>query len=171
MAFTSLGEYTLGEVVPVALEATAAATLSLNAQLPQLQAKLAALAQLQANVALKPPNILATIQLLTTLIGSLQAAIAVGTPSLTVDATALLAVIAEITTLIGSLSAQLGIVAGIEASLGGASVHLLKFDGTVSELAPGGVPGLSGSADVQALVQVAASSVAWDAMAAVFKTS
>jgi hypothetical protein len=170
VTFTSLGEVTLGAVVPIALTATGAATASLSVQLPQLQTKLAALIQLQARVALTPPSIVASIQSIAVLTASLQAALAVGAPSLPIEVSALLAVVAEISATIGSLTAQLGIVAGIEAQLGGASVHLLRYDGTVTGLVPTGIPGISGSANINALLTVAASSISWEAMQAVFKT-
>lgn len=171
MPFTSLGEATLGNVVPIALSATAAATASLNLQLPEINAKLAALLQLQARVAITPPSIAGSIDVLVGLVANLNLALSLGLPSISVDLSAVAAVIAQLSASLGSLNAQLGLVLGIEATLGGASVHLLRYEGTVDGLAPSGIPGLSGSQEVNAIVVVGASSASWAAMQQVFKTS
>lgn len=171
MAFTHLGELTLGAVVPVALSATAAATASLNAQLPELQIKLASLLELSARVALVPPTIAASIQTVIALNASLVAALSVGAPAVMVDVSGLLAVMAQLSADIGALTLQLQVILGIEAQLGGASVHLLRYDGTASGLVPEGIPGVSAGADVHAIVVLASTSAAWGAIQSVFKTS
>lgn len=171
MAFTHLGELTLGAVVPVALSATGAAVASINAQLPELQIKLASLLELSARVALVPPTIAASIQTAIALNASLVAALSVGAPAVSVDVSGLLAVMAQLSADISALTLQLQVILGIEAQLGGASVHLLRYDGTAGALVPEGIPGVSSGQDVHAIVVLGASSVSWGAIQSVFKTA
>lgn len=171
MGYTSLGEMTLGAVVPVALTATASATASINVQLPELQLKLAALLELSARVTLVPPTIAASILAVANMGIQLGIALSAGAPSVLVDVSAILAAIAEINASIGALTVQLGIILNIEAALGGASVHLLNYEGVASGLVSSGIDGISSSANVNALLIVASTSAAWATMSTVFKTA
>lgn len=167
MTLTPLGTKSIGECVPVAVAATAAAKVSLGLADIDLKAKAAALALLQARVTIQPPTLDAQVAASAQLQAALVGAMAVGAPLVPVDVSAIATAMAQLTADIGTLQTQLSIALEAQASLGGAAVHLLRYDGPAGQLA-GGVPGVAPETEVHAVVVVATSPAAEAAIRGVF---
>lgn len=167
MTATLVGSYTVGECLPIALDAQA----SLQAQLPSIQAKVTGALAAQAAVVLQPPTLAADLTAALGLVAQLQAAIALDLPSVTLDLALMAAIVAELQAELGSLTAQLDRF----VSLGAAGVHLIVQDGTLGTLGGdvGGAAAAIGRSDTatRAVVMVTTTPAAWAGLSACVKVS
>jgi hypothetical protein len=175
MSAEIVGEYTVGECIPIGVAAKAALDVSLGLQLPELQAKLAGLLEIQASLTLTPPSLAASLSAALALVASLEASIALGLPSASIDLSVIAGIIAELNIFLGQLNAQLALSLGFGVTFGTPGVHLLKAEGPIedigSELAPL-IQSLAGSgATGHALVLVATEPGVWAALQQALKTS
>lgn len=136
MSFELLGFRSLGQVVPIALSATAAATAGIGLTLPTLQAQLTGALALQLQVGITPPSLAASLTAALALVSALEAKIALGGPDVSLGLTVMVDVIAQLKLLIGAIEAQLNIVLDINAVLGSPGVALYRHTGTLDQLAP-----------------------------------
>lgn len=175
----SLGSLSLGQCVPLAVTAEGAITASVNVSLPQIQAQIAGLLQAQINLSVNPPTLAASLSTALQIVTSLEAAIAVGLPSVDFQVTAVAALLAKLQVTLGSLTAQLGISANLGLILGSPGVAAYAYSGTVGDLGPavttataGGLPIGSGPGDAcNAILLATETPATWSAMQQLFKTS
>lgn len=126
MTASLVGEFTLGECLPLA----AGAQVSLQAQLPELAARVAGALEAQAAVTLQPPTLAADLAAALGLVAQIQAAIALGLPSVTLDLALMASIVAELQASLGALQAQIALF----ACLGTPGVYLVAQDGTLGGL-------------------------------------
>lgn len=146
------GGVTLGEAIPTALQATAAANIAIGVSLPELQAKLAGAIQAQASVSVSPPSFAAALEFAAQLTAA--ANLAISGPAVNVDVAAIAKFIAEIEVLLGQLQAQASVVLGLNILFGTAGVHMYTVEDPIgqhgndlqAQLA-GGTPGGGGPDD------------------------
>ena len=135
MSFELLGFKSLGEVVPLALDATVALDASIGLVLPEIQAKITGMIDLQAQLTLNPPSLVTSLNALLDLAAQFQAAIALGLPSASLDLTAVATALAELNLLLGQLNAQIALSLGFKATLGSPGVALYRYSGSLEPLA------------------------------------
>lgn len=143
MTFELLGFKTLGQVVPIALSATAGIDVAVGISLPEVQAKITGIIEMQAQLTLNPPSLATSLTALLSLVTQLEAAIALGLPSASLDLSAVAVALAELNVTLGQLTAQLSLAADINAILGSPGVALYRYTGSLEPLAsqlPGGNP-------------------------------
>jgi hypothetical protein len=176
MTVTHLGSLTVGQAAPGGLALAAAGTAGIGLALPDLQARLTAL----ASFAPSPPSITTDIALAQQIIASLQLALTVGIqpPSMDVQIAMVAALIATLSATIVSIDAQLSIIANLTNVLNTAGVHAYTFNGLANQLGPqmatelsGGFPGGSATDATNAVVLATTVAPAWAAMSAFFKTT
>lgn len=169
-----LGQLTLGACVPTALAAVGVADASIALTLPQLEAQVAGLLELQASLVITPPSIAASIALAQQLIVSLQAALTL--PGAELNLSAIAAAIAALQVTMGGLQAQLALVAGLSLTLGTPGIWAFARTGPVGTFGQdfaaefgGGLPD-SGDPNLPtyALVFIASDAGAIEAMQTVF---
>jgi hypothetical protein len=162
MSTVYLGGITVGECVP-------AFGAAIALMLPDLQAKLAALASFSPT----PVSFSAQLAVAESVVAGIQASLAVGIspPSIALQIAVVVALIAE-------LEATLGIVAGYTNALGAAGVHLYRYDGAANALGgdfstalSGGFPGGAPTDFTNALLIATTVPAAWAAIAQLFKVS
>jgi hypothetical protein len=127
--------------------------------LPQLAAKLAGALKSQLALVLKPPGVVASIDVATRVLASLN--LAITAPGAVVDFSAIAALIAEVVAAIAGLSASAALAVELTATLGRAGIHLITLEGRVGDwsndlgtITNGGLPG--GTADDQGFALVLA---------------
>jgi hypothetical protein len=159
-----LGELSLSDVVPLLADMQAALTLAQGFAVPELEAKLAGLANVLAAITVAPPSLGATITAALSTVASLQASISGPTATLQVSA---------IATLIAQLELQLAALT-VSISIPGASVSAYVYDGPSADIGvelQGAInidlPGAP--AHMNALILATASRTAWIAMGRVFE--
>jgi hypothetical protein len=165
--------------MPLVLAASAELSASIGIVLPKLQAELAGLLDLQANLAIRPPSIAANIDVLLQLVGALQASLAIGLPGVDFQIAAVLDLIAKIQIDLGSLSASLDFGFNLKVLLGALAIDLYAYEGAANALGASltaqlsmGLPsGTAPTSACNALVLVTESPVTWSAMSKVFRTS
>lgn len=156
---TYLGSLSLGAVIP-------GLGVALASALPRIQLQLDAALAAQAQLTITPPTIAANISAAATLLAGLQAAAALGVqvPSASLQ----LSILAS---LIAALNLELGAL-GFDLSAPG--IHAYAFDGESQALAaelPDSFPGGAPTTHANALVLVTTVGSTWVAMGAVLKTS
>lgn len=171
MSFAYLGGLSVGQIVPLALTAKANLDGALSVTLPEIQAKLDGALLAKVRLTASPPSLAASLSTAQSLVANLQAAIAAGLPNASLSITGLLAIIAELEATLGSMQARAAFSASFGVALGGAGVHLYRFEGAANQLVPGGVAGYPVDAAAKALVLVTLDSGAWSAVQTMFKTS
>lgn len=176
MTVTYVGDISIGQAVPGAAAAAVAGAAGINAALPDILARLAAL----QNFAPQPVSFAAQLALAQQMVSSIQLSISLGipVPSIAAQIAAVLALVAELLAAVLSINAQLAIVTDFQVLLGAAGVHVYAYAGQVgsfggefsAELA-GGVPGGGPTDASNALVLVTTVPATWAAMAQVFNVS
>ncbi len=172
--FTEIGELTIGGCVPTAVSAVAIADASLAVVLPQVEAQVVGLVELQANLIISPPSIEASIALALQLVASLQAAATLPGAALNLEAVAV--ALAELEATLGGLQAQLSAIAAINVTLGTPGVWAYAHTGTPNSFGPdaaaeigGGLPdSLDPDLPTYAVVFIASDAGAISAMQAAF---
>ncbi len=176
MTIVHVGELTIGEVVPGATVACDAGVAGINAALPDIQARLAALAGFNP----QPFSFDAQLAQAESIVTSTQLAIqfALPAPSLDFQIAMKEAQIAELLVIIEGINAQLSLVLGVQALLVAAGVSAYAYDGPVNGLGAavtgelaGGLPGASPTASCNALVLVTPLPATWGDMSQLFKVS
>jgi hypothetical protein len=121
-----LGSKTIGSCIPSSLSMIAA----LEIQLPKIQAQIAGLIALQAQLNLTPPSIGVSLNAAIELVAALQAAITIGVPGAEFQLSAVLELLVQIQLELGSITAALA----LSASFGAGGVHLYAYDGEAAQL-------------------------------------
>jgi hypothetical protein len=167
---------TLSVAVPAAAGAAAAGEIGINAALPDIEARIAALLQFNP----QPGNFSADIQLAGQIISQLQLAISLGIqpPSLSVQIAIVLAIIADLEAVVLSINANLQIVLAFISLLATGGVYGYGYTGRVDGLGPAlttelasGLPGGNPGDAAQAIVLIATASAAKTAIATMFKVT
>jgi hypothetical protein len=173
---TYLGSLTLGALIPKGAEAGAAAVAAIELALPDLQARLAAL----ASFAPSPGNFAADIALAQGIVTSIEAAIAVGIspPSLDAQIAIVAALVAELEAALAAINAQLSIVTDFLALLDTGGVFAYAFSGNANALGgefatelASGFPGGGATDPTNALLFATTTPATWSAMSTVFKVT
>lgn len=176
MTVTSLGNITIGAAVPGALAASVAGQAGINLALPDIQARLTALASFAPSLG----DFSADIALAGQIIASINAAITAGItpPSLSAQVSLVAALIADLEAAVLSINAQLSIVLDFAALLGTAGVHAYHYTGRADQLGAGmtselssGFPGGAAGDSTNALILGTTSGTTWTAMSDVFKVA
>lgn len=166
MTATLVGSFTLGECLPLAL----GAQVSLEAQLPELQAKVTGALEAQAAITLSPPTLSGNLEAALGLVAQLEAAIALGMPSAGIDLTVMAAIVADLQASLGALQAQLSLF----SCLGAPGVYLVSQSGTLGELGTdiGGVATAigPGASACNAVALVCTTPEAWAAVSVAIRT-
>lgn len=141
------GQLSLGECMPLALQASAQLSTAIGVALPDVQARVDGL--LALSIA-PPPSLADLLAALEALLGAIQTLIAVPLP----DVTATVAALAELQATLGSLGASLGFQLNLASLLATPGIFFYLFAGRADEVGPalsdrltsglpGGAPGES----------------------------
>lgn len=122
-----IGELSLGAAMPTALEAKGAIDASTAIALPDLEARIAGITNIQTALTVAPPQLAATISAAQKTVTALQAA--VEGPTVTLQASAVGSLLAELQATLGSLQAQISFAGDLGVMLGTAGIHLYKASG------------------------------------------
>lgn len=173
---TYIGELSIGQAVPGATLAAAAGVAGINAALPDLLARIAAL---QA-FAPQPISFAAQLSLAQSMVTSVQTSITLGipAPSIALQLAAVLALVAQLLAALTGIQGQLSIVTGFQTLCAAAGIHAYAYAGTSGAMGADltaalsmGTPGGSSSDVCNALVLVTTLGATWTAMAQVFKVT
>lgn len=147
MTISYKGELSLGQVVPMALQAAGILNASLGAQLPDVQARLDGL--LAVSVA-PPPSIADLIASVQQMLAALQTLLSAPLPDISATASA----IADLQATLGQLQAGLSFAGLLNGLLGSPGIYAYTFDGKANQVAGelgsevgGGLPGGSGGSE------------------------
>jgi hypothetical protein len=151
VSLSYLGEFTIGGALPGAQAAAIAGAAGINAALPDILARLAAL---QA-FAPMPVSFSAQLSLANQLVIGIGQSIALGIPepSIAAQIAAVLALVAELVAAVASINVQLSIVVDFQTLLAAAGVHVYAYAGDAGGLGGAlsgalatGLPGGGGAA-------------------------
>lgn len=134
MPATYYGAVTLGGALPTALTAQAGLVAAVNTSLPEVQARVAGLLNVQAALVVSPPDLTGTIAAVAQVAAMLQAAIS--GPTVTLQVAAIAVILAELEVILGLLQAQLAFAAALGATLGTAGIHMLSYVGSADQAGP-----------------------------------
>lgn len=167
MTVRRIGEVSLTSIVPLLADFEAALALSLGIATPELEAKLAGLANVLLSITVAPPQLGATITAALATIASLQASI--GGPVVTLQAAAIAELIVELSTSLAQLTAAAAL------SVPNATLSLYVFEGDAavfgSELQSAIDTTLPGPrTNCRAIVIATTDTAAWAAAQLVFRT-
>lgn len=168
MSVQVLGELSLSDAVPLLATFNASLQVAIGAALPDLQAKLAGLANVLAAITVSPPDLTGTITAAIATVANLQAAIS--GPTVTLEAAAIAALIVELTATLGTLTAA----AALSIPSGALSAYVYtgptaQLGAEVQAAVDATLPGAGGQ--TYALVLVTTSAPAWASAGLVFKLS
>jgi hypothetical protein len=132
MSLSYLGEFTIGGALPGAQAAAVAGAAGINAALPDILARLAAL---QA-FAPMPVSFSAQLSLANQLVAGIGQSIALGIPepSIAAQIAAVMALVAELIATVAGIRTQLSIVANFQVLLAAAGVHVFAYAGDAGGL-------------------------------------
>lgn len=177
MTLLYVGELTIGEALPGAAAAAAAGISGINGALPDIQARLTALAAFSP----APINFATQLTLAQSIVTSIQAGITAGlpVPDISAQIAAISALIAELLATVTVINGQLDIVLTFQGLLAAAGVHVYAYSGRADQLGPeldtelaGGVPGGGGGSEAcNALALITTVGATWDAMGEVFQVT
>jgi hypothetical protein len=171
-----VGSLSIGDAVPGAATVAAAGVAGISAALPDITARLEALAAF----APLPVDFTAQLVLAQQMLASVQLGISLGipVPSIAAQIAAIVALVAELSAALAAINAQLEIIVDFQALLGAAGIHAYAYAGDTDQLGPeltaelaAGVPGGAASDPANALVLVTTLSATWTAMGSVFKVT
>jgi hypothetical protein len=175
---TYLGSKSVGDCMPLAVQAQASLDAQLASGLPDVEAKLSGLVAVSAALTIGPPELSATITAALDNVAQLQASLSVGGPSVTLQVTAIADMIAEIGLEVAALQAKVAASAAIAATFGAGGIHAYLYTGPADQMGSemqtalaGGIPGGSPGAEATALVFAATSAPAKAAMSTAFGVS
>ncbi len=170
MSVTSVGSLSLAVALPGANAAAIAGAAGINAALPDIASRIAALAAF----APQPISFLANIVVAQGIITSLQAAIAGGIspPSISAQIALVAAQLAALELTAVGINASLTIVTDFISALAAAGIDVYAFDGARNVLGSELAAAVGGSAvHANAIVLVTTNGATWSAMQSVFKTT
>ncbi len=163
---TRLGELSLSDVVPLLSLMHASLSTAVGIALPELQGKLAGLANVLAAITVAPPALGATITAALKTVASLQ--LAVSGPTVTLQGAAIVALMAELNVSLGLLTGALGL------SIPSAVVSAYVYDGPSGQIGVelqsainGSLPGAPGHSN--ALILATTEAAVWGVMGQVFR--
>lgn len=177
MSLAYLGNVSLSVACPGVAAGFAAGIAGINLALPDIQARLDALAAFSPQVEI---SFAANIAVAQSIAASLQAAITAGLspPSLSAQIAIVAALVAALELAVGQINAQLTVLIDLSALLSAAGVFLYSYSGRADGLGPalaselaGGFPGGSASDDTNALVLATTTAATWTAMSGLFKVT
>jgi hypothetical protein len=173
---TYCGELTIGGALPGAQAAAVAGVSGINAALPDILARIAAL---QA-FAPQPVSFVAQLALAMQIVTGIQTSIALGIspPSIAAQLAAVAALVADLLAMVTDIHAQLAIVLELRGLLGAAGIHAYAFAGQSGnlggELATAlttGTPGGSAADAANALVLVTTLPATWTALSQIARVT
>lgn len=176
MTTVYIGSLSIGEAVPGAAAAAVAGAAGINAALPDILGRLAALAAF----APLPVDFTAQLALAEQMVASVTLGISLGipVPSIAAQIAAIAALVADLLAAVASINASLEIVVAFQALLGAAGIHAYAYTGVTAGLGAdlttelaGGVPGGGPTDAANALVLITTTPATWTAMGEVFKVS
>jgi hypothetical protein len=176
MSVTYLGSLSIGDALPGAVAVAAAGVAGIGLALPDIQARLAALASFSP----LPVDFAAQLALALQMVASVQTSIALGLspPSIALQIAIIAALVLELEAAIVAISVQLDIVLDFQALLGAAGIHAYAYAGQVQDLGSematelaGGVPGGAPTDASNALVLVTTTPATWTAMGQIFQVT
>jgi hypothetical protein len=171
-----LGGLTIGAALPGGASAAAAGELGINGALPDIQARITALAAFSPSLG----NFTADLATAGQIIASINAALTGGItpPSLAAQLAAVAALVAELQAAALDVNAQLQIVLGFRALLATAGMHGYVYQGATNALGGAltdelatGFPGGGATAPAKVIVLGTTSDATWAAMSQVFKVA
>lgn len=168
MTVRALGELSLTAAVPLLAAFNASLQVAIGFGIPELTAKLDGLGGILAAITVAPPDLAGTIDAAIETVASLQ--LAIGGPTVTLEAAAIVALIAE-------LNVQLELLTAAAAlSIPSANLSAYVYEGPTGQLGAevqavinGDLPGAP--AHTYALILATTSSAAWASAGLVFKLS
>ncbi len=147
MALTYAGSLTLGQAIPIALQAQAQLASAVNAALPDVQARVDGLLAVSIQ---PPPSLSDLIASANALVASLSSLLAAPLPDVGATADAL----ASLQATLGQLSASLAFSVSLGSLLSSAGIHYYVYTGRADQVGSelggylsGGLPGGSGPAE------------------------
>lgn len=171
MPATYHGSKTIGGCFPTAVAAQASIDASVAVSLPKIQGQLTGALAAQAALIATPPTLAGNLAIAEQLVIGIQAAIAVGAPSVDARLTFLAAVIATLQAQVASLQAQVGFSASLGVTLSGAGVHLYSYEGTAGDfpnairsILIGGPPGIAPADQIFAVLPATSGPVSMSAL-------
>jgi hypothetical protein len=170
MTILSLGALSVGGAVPGASVAVSAGIAGINGALPDIAARLTALAAFAPS----PVSFTAQIALASASLVSVNAAITAGlpVPDIAVQLATVAAVVADLAAAVAAVNAQLSVLAALQAPLAVGGVAAYAYDGAIGSLGSelGAAVG-GGGTHSNALALVTTDPTAWAAMSAVLKVT
>lgn len=168
MAITRIGEISLTAAVPLLSEFQAALSVAQGLATAELQGKLSGLAGLLAAITISPPDLSANLTAAIDTVASIQAQIALPSPpTATVQVGLIAALIAELEGQLSLLTASIPIPT--------ASINMYAYQGAKSSIGTElqGVinTDFPSAGTSRALILVASTDAAWEALSQVFRTS
>lgn len=176
MTTTYLGGLSIGDTVPGAVAISAAGVAGINSALPDLQARIAAL----ADFAPTPVSFATQLLLAQQTLAAVEAAITAGipVPDMSAQIAIILAQIAALAVIAEGIEAQLDIIAGFQSLFANAGIHGYAFAGATSAMGTelsaatsGGLPGGGPSDTTNAIILATSNGATWSAMSQIFKVS
>jgi hypothetical protein len=176
MTIVHVGELSIGGAVPGASAAVDAGVAGINGALPDITARLGALAAFSP----LPVDFAEQLTLAQSIVVSVQSGIALGlpVPSIADQIAQVSALVAELLATVTAVNAQLSIVLAVKSLLTAAGVSAYAYTGLVNGLGgdvaaelAGGLPGGSPTDPCNAVVLVTATPETWDAMSSFFKVT
>jgi hypothetical protein len=172
---TFIGALSIGDAAPGVSVAFAAALTGINAALPDLAARIAAL----GDFAPQPVDFSAQLSLAQLVVQNVELCISAGipVPSIAAQIAAVEALVAQLAAQLALAEAQVDIVTAAQARLSaGAGVFAYAFSGTAGALgaeldAARAIGGPAGNPPINGLVLLTADPVTWAAMTALFKVT
>lgn len=171
---TYLGALTIGDVIPLAAQAGANGVLGINLAIPDIQARLAAL----ASFAPTPSDFGVDVAIAQGIVASLEAAIAVGVspPSISAQLAIVAGLVADLRAALDAINVHLSIVTDFLALLETGGVFAYRFNGAANALGgefatelSAGFPGGGATDTTDALLFATTTPDTWTAMSAVFR--
>ena len=170
MTITAIGTLDLSTAIPGAALGASAGLTGINAALPDIEARLAALLAFTPT----PVDFTAQLTLAQSIVASIQSGIALGlpVPDISAQIAAVAALIAELTALIALANAQITVLLDLQVTLSAGGVAAYAYDGTVANFGAEFDAELGGSgAHGNALVLLTVIPGTWSAMSAVLKVT
>lgn len=175
MTVTYLGSLSIGQALPGAAVAASAGIAGINAALPDILGRLAALQAFSPS----PVSFSAQLALAQDIVTGIQQSIALGIPepSIAAQIAAVAGLVADLLAQVAGVHAQLDIVTDFASLLGAAGIHVLAYAGAAGDLAGelggalGAVPGISPGDTCNAVAMITTVPAVWAALAQIVKVA
>jgi hypothetical protein len=174
MTLSLVGTLSVGQMVPIAVQAVGQLSATVGSVRATLNGQLQAKLKLGARLTITPPRITATLSALAKVTAKLQAAASLGVvpPSFVLGLDVVLKNAARLQAYLGGLAAQVSAAASITSLLATAGIDSYSFGGATNAFGPavtsatsGGFPSGGGpSAHCDAIILITTSPAAWTAL-------